>query len=144
MATVVTRTLTGKDIFDLVSIKADKEDYKEKWGILTVSVTNYIWGGGTPIGAADAGRVDIRNPKFNPATDSPIVDNVKLTDQGGTTSVNKEYRFAVNNGECPPSAYEEPDGTWDLLLCRYELPFDTALSLALTVTYTISFTDLTP
>lgn len=144
MATVVTRTLTGKDVFDVVAIKANKEEYEDLYGILVVSVTNYIWGAGGAGGAADAGRVDIRVPKYNPLTDTPVVDNVKLTADQGTTVVSKEYRFAINKGAVPPSANEEPDGTWDLLLCKYELPFDTALSLALTVTYTLTFTDLTP
>ena len=144
MSTVTTRTLTGKDVYDTVAIKANGDDYANKYGILVVSITSYAWGTGTPGSSADAGRVDIRVPKFNPASDDAVVDNVKLTNDGGTTSVTKEYRFAVNNGVCPPAAFEEPDGTWDLLICKYELPFNTPLSLALTVTYTLAFTDLTP
>lgn len=143
MATVATRTLTGKDVYDIAAIKVDKATYEDKWGILAVAVTSYAWGSASP-DAADAGRLDIRVPKFNPATDEPVVDNVLLTADQGSTNVNKTYYFAVNNGECPPSAFEEPDGTWDLLLIKYELPFGSTLSLAVTVTYTVTFTDLTP
>lgn len=143
MATVATRSLSKKDRFDRVAVKVNKETYKDKWGILEIDVTQYAWGTGTDAG--DYGKVDLRVPKYNADNDDPLVDNVNLTLSGGTTAVTKKYYVAVNNGEPGASAFVQPDGSWDLLYLDFELPEDNTLDpLAVTLTYAVSFTDLTP
>lgn len=143
MSTVATRALSGKDVSDIVPIKVDGHTYEDKYGLLEVSITNYAWG--PTAGAAVAGNVDIRSPNFNQDNDNAIVDNVALTNTQGSTNLTSKYYVAVNNGQPGPSASVQPDGTWDLMNIKYTQPANNALPpVTVTVTYTVTFTDMTP
>jgi hypothetical protein len=145
MSSVVTRILSGQDIFDLVPIKVDPEFYKDKWGIIEVTVTSYSWGAGT--GSVDAGKIDLRSAQFNQNNDTPLLNNVPLITSGGsqTLTTNNKYYFAVNNGVIGPGAFVEPDGSWDLLNLKYQQPSNNSLlPTAVTLNYTLAFTELTP
>lgn len=144
VSTIATRSIGGNsDLVDKIAIKVDAETYKDKWGIIEITVTSYAWGSGSTGG--NYGKVDIRVPKYIADNDTPIVNNVALTTSGGTTSVTKKYCFAVNNGVPGPAAYVQPDDTWDLLYLTLTLPEDNVLTpFSVTLTYSIAFTDLTP
>lgn len=146
MATVVTRTLVGKDVFERIAIKEDGEQYnkagQEKWGILTVSLTSYAITG-TP-DADNKCRVDIRPSNYHPDTDNIIVDYAQHTSNPGTVAIDKTYKFAINKGVPGPAVRIQPDGSWDLIDVIFETVFGSTVSLTLTVTYTLAFEDLTP
>ncbi len=143
MATVTTRSISGKDRWDKIAVKVDPTAYEEKWGVLQVTVTQIDWGTGSDSG--DYGTVDVRVPQYNPDNDTILLDHFDLTTSGGTESIGQKYFIAVNNGVPGPAAFVEPDGTWDLMHLSFELPEDNELDpLTVTLTYSVSFTDLTP
>lgn len=144
MGTVVTRTISGKDRKDRVAIKVNPEAYEEKWGILEVTVTNYAWGAGSTSG--DYGFVRLKAPRYNEDNDTIFLDDVALTTSGGTEVVAFKHYVSVNNGVVGPSAFVQPDGSWDLLHLYYEQPEDNVIDpgIAVTLTYSVAFTDLTP
>ncbi len=148
MTTAVTRYIGKTDRMDKVAVKVDALDYKDKWGIIKVSVTNYIIANdNSETGTPTVGTVDIRNPQFNADNDNAIVDNATIANKSTTVSVTKDYFFAVNNGVIGPGAFVQPDGTWDLLHLTFKLDdaFDPGVAhYHVTITYTLTYTDLTP
>lgn len=149
MSTIQTRLLKGKDNFDLQAIKVNGADYKDKWGVIAVTITSYNWNSAASVTFPQMGTLDIRPPRFNTPNDTPIVDmaNMDNTDHGGTpVSVGTVYYFAVNNGVVGPAAFAQPDGTWDLLHIKFQQSKDNAFTagVQVTVTYSVAFTDLTP
>lgn len=147
MATKTTQYLSSSRLQDCVKIDVVPEDYEEKWGVIKVNVTSVTYtNGGLGTIIENGGRIDLRNTNYAQDYDNVLIDNQLLTNTVGTITVNKSYYFAVNNGNIPPSAiYDSATNRWDLLALKYTLPTGTALfDQRATITYTVTFTDLTP
>lgn len=148
MATITTRSLSGKDVSDKVAVKVNMETYEDKWGIIEVTLTSYTWGSGSTSG--DYGNISVAVPNYLEDNDDLIVDNDALTQSGDTVSISQKYYFAVNNGVIGPAAKVNGDGSWDLIHLIYTQPLaDNGGANALpptsaTLTYSVAFTDLTP
>jgi hypothetical protein len=141
MSTIVTRSLGGNDNYDRQAVKVDSSAYAAKWGVIEVTLTNYITAGSGTLG----GNVDVRSPNYNVENDDIFVNNTAIGTSGATTSITKKAYIAVNNGVVGPSALVNPDGTWDLLWLTYTQAANNAqTNTNVTLTYTIAFTDLTP
>jgi hypothetical protein len=165
MTTITTRNLKGSETaqlsgfspnsslnFDKVAITIDPEAYmptwgQNKWGVFEIDLTSYSWANTNATTAAlNIGTLDIRVPQFNSANDWAVADKVLLTNEVGSVSISKKYFIAVNDGVPGPSVFIQPDGSWDLMYLSLDLLSDADVSnqYHATLTYTISYTDLTP
>lgn len=164
MATITTRNLKGADTarltgfgpnsslnFDKVAITMDPEAYMptwgpNKWGIIEINLTSYSWAN-TNVSTAslNIGILDIRVPQFNSSNDWAVANKVLLTNEAGSVSINQKYYISVNNGMPGPSVFIQPDGSWDLMYLSLDLlaDADTTNEYNATLTYTITYTDLT-
>jgi hypothetical protein len=150
---LVSRYLGPTDRHQRMSIKLNPEDYRSpasgagnKWGLITLTISSISIANlsGSPISGV-LGTVDIRPSQYNVENDNILLTEAITNSPYTHTLMGKKYCFAVNNGVIGPGAFVEPDGSWDLLDIKYDLPDGYALDqVQLTVNYTISFTDLTP
>lgn len=163
MATVTTRNLKGANTaqlsgfspnsslnFDKVAITIDPEAYMptwgpNKWGVFEIDITSYSWDNDNATNnTINVGTLDIRVPQFNSASDWAVADHVMLTQEQGTVTLNEKYFVSVNNGMPGPSVFVQPDGSWDLLYLNLNLLTAVNNEYNATLTYTVSYTDLTP
>jgi hypothetical protein len=165
MATITTRNLKGADTaqlsgfspnsslnFDKIAITIDPEAYmpswgQNKWGVFEIDITSFSWANTNSTSASlNVGTLDIRVPQFNSANDWAVANKMLLTNEAGSVSVGGKYFISVNNGMPGPSVFVQPDGSWDLMYLYFDLlsGADVSNQYNATLTYTISFTDLTP
>ena len=165
MATITTRNLKGSETaqlsgfspnsslnYDKVAITIDPEAYAptwgpNKWGVFEIDITSYSWANtNTTTASLNVGTIDVRVPQFNSANDWAIADKVLLTNEAGSTSVSKKYFISVNNGMPGPAVFVQPDGSWDLMYLNFDSlsGADVSNQYHATLTYTISYIDLTP
>ncbi len=140
MATITTRGLSRKDRFDRVAVRVDAQDYVDKYGVFTVTLTDITWSSADNI-SADVGVVSLF-PSLDPY--HPYLEEFAIDTTQGTEAITKKHIAAVNNGVPGPSIRQNPDNSWDILDLVFTLPEDNDLNAqTMVLTYTLTFTDLT-
>jgi hypothetical protein len=153
MSTMTLRTVSPGDQHAQASIKVNSEPYNtgnplRKWGLIKLVISSIVISRTGTTGSTQGGVLDVRVPRFNDACDTPIKDNVSIN-QNAVTTLNLTnddgtYVFAVNDGVPGPCVWQHEDGTWSLMEIRFDMLDGVDGTYAVTVNYTLAYTDLTP
>lgn len=147
MATKTTRFLSNSLKQDCLYLDVTPSTYEDKWGVIKINIASISWTDGEALSSVgDGGIVNIKVPNFYKDSDDIILDNYAIVNSQGSHVINRDYYFAVNNGYPPPSAYiNKITEGWDLIKIDYKLASGNSFNnMRVTVTYTVTFTDLTP